>query len=118
MDKSTGAHKESDTDRETHVAKLPAHIFSADVNKTFPDLQFIAFQKCIISFQIPMVSLHLNMWPVRAAIAKVKSATALLQKNKKIQWIWNQHKRQWSLSLKILFKKKQHKKHRLLAINL
>lgn len=58
MDKSTGAHKKSDTDRETHVAKLPAHIFSADVNKTFTDLQFIAFQKCIISFQIPMVSLH------------------------------------------------------------
>lgn len=37
MDKSTGAHKRSDTDRETHVAKLPAHIFSADVNKTFTD---------------------------------------------------------------------------------
>lgn len=61
MDKSTGAHKKSDTDRETHVAKLPAHIFSADVNKTSTDLQFIAFQKCIISFQIPMVSLHPNV---------------------------------------------------------
>lgn len=40
MDKSTGAHKKSDTDRETHVAKLPAHIFSADVNKTFTDLVY------------------------------------------------------------------------------